>query len=79
MSWLSNRRTGKKPFHNRKEEVSFRIAAKILALQRQLANYLNTRTRGISSRGWLAILVCFVGTFGAYCLYLVFSALSGRF
>ena len=53
-----------------------KIAAKILQGQRRAADYLNGKTRGISARGWMILLVCFCALFGSYCLWLLAQAIN---
>ncbi|RKR82409.1 hypothetical protein BDD43_2589 [Mucilaginibacter gracilis] len=55
----------------RQEQRAGRIAGAILQKQRQAADYLNSRTAGISGKRWLILLILFCATFGSYCLYLL--------
>lgn len=51
-----------------------RIAEKLISRQKRLAEYLNAKTRGISQRSWLWLLIGFCLVFGCYCLRLVLAA-----
>lgn len=55
-------------------DLSFRLAGKILSGQRFVATYLNNKTRGISKRKIRLSLVCLIALGCMYCLYLILSA-----
>lgn len=55
-------------------DLSFRLAEKILSVQRFVASYLNTKTRDISKRKIRLSLVCCIALGCMYCLYLILSA-----
>ncbi len=48
-----------------------KIAAKILAVQRSFANWLNSKTGDLHPKTWLFLLICFCAGFGAYLIRLV--------
>jgi len=53
-----------------------KIAQNIIDKQKLLATYLNAKTRDISSKSWLGILIVFCAVFGSYCTFLLISALG---
>lgn len=57
------------------EKRAMRLAEKILRWQGIAAAWLNMRTSGITTSGWLVMLVVFCLGFGGYCLSLVINAL----
>ncbi|MCS3732571.1 hypothetical protein [Mucilaginibacter dorajii] len=65
-----------KALSHRQEQRAGRIAGTILKRQRQAADYLNSRTAGISGKHWLILLILFCATFGSYCLYLLMQAVN---
>jgi hypothetical protein len=65
-----------KVLNARQERRAGQIAGTILKRQRQAADYLNTRTAGISGKRWLILLILFCATFGSYCLYLLMQAIN---
>ena len=66
---------GKKvPLTTGQQAVAERIAGKLITRQKRLADYLNTKTQGISGRSWLWLLIGFCLVFGCYCLKLVLAA-----
>ncbi len=60
----------------RQEVLAGRIAGRIRRTQRRLAGWLNGKTAGLTAKNWLWLLVLFSLGFGAYCLYLLFSAFN---
>ena len=58
------------------DAIAEKIAQKIIDRQRILANYLNRKTRNISGKLWMAILITFCVTFGSYCTFLLIRALG---
>lgn len=56
------------------EAVAVRIAERLIRLQKNAADYLNKKTAGISAKGWLILLICFIAGFGSYCLMLFLEA-----
>lgn len=71
---LFNRK--KVPLNAAQQAAAQRIADRIMSRQKKLADYLNTKTSGISGRTWLMLLVGFCLVFGLYCLYLMIAAWS---
>jgi len=66
---------GKKvPLSAGQQATAERIAEKLISRQKRLADYLNIKTRGISGRSWLWLLIGFCLVFGCYCLKLVLGA-----
>ncbi|MNK42071.1 hypothetical protein D3C87_607500 [compost metagenome] len=57
-----------------KNELSYRLAGKILRVHEGLATFLNTKTKGISKLRMKLFFTCFLLLSGAYCLYLILSA-----
>ncbi|KIA96198.1 hypothetical protein OC25_03700 [Pedobacter kyungheensis] len=57
-----------------KNELSYRLANKILIGQNLVAGYLNAKTKGISKLRMKLFFACFLMLGGAYCLYLILSA-----
>lgn len=55
--------------------IAERIAGRILNGQRRAANCLNDKTKRISRKGWLILLICFCACFGGYCLSLLLQIL----
>jgi hypothetical protein len=66
----------KKSASTANNEVAQTIAQNIIGKQKLLATYLNTKTRDISSKSWLAILIVFCAVFGSYCAFLLIRALG---
>lgn len=58
------------------DAIAEKIAQKIIDRQRILANYLNRKTRNISGKLWMAILIIFCAAFGCYCTSLLIRALG---
>lgn len=58
------------------DAIAEKIAQKIIDRQRRLANYLNKKTRNISGKIWMAILIGFCTSFGCYCIFLLIRALG---
>ncbi len=58
------------------DAIAEKIAKKIIDRQRILANYLNRKTRNISGKLWMAILIIFCTAFGCYCTFLLIRALG---
>ena len=58
------------------DALASKIAQHIIGKQQLLATYLNTKTRDISSKSWLGILIVFCAVFGSYCAFLLISALG---
>ena len=58
------------------DAIAEKIAQKIINRQRVLANYLNRKTRNISGKLWMAILIIFCAAFGCYCTFLLIRALG---
>lgn len=56
--------------------IAEKIAQKIIDRQRTLATYLNRKTKNISGKLWLAILIGFCAAFGCYCTFLLIRALG---
>jgi len=66
----------KKPgLSSRQEQTAGQIALAILGYQQRIADYLNGKTAGISSKAWLMLLVVFCAGFGSYCLSLLLQIL----
>jgi hypothetical protein len=61
----------KRGLSSRQERTAGRIALAILSYQQRVADYLNGKTAGISSKTWLMLLVVFCAGFGLYCLSLL--------
>jgi hypothetical protein len=64
----------KAPLSTGQQAAAQRIAEKLISGQKRLAGYLNTKTQGISGRGWLFLLIGFCLLFGSYCLQLILRA-----
>ncbi len=60
----------------RQQHTAQKVAERILSAQRQSADYLNSRTSGISARSWKLLLLAFCLGFGGYCLYLLWEAFN---
>jgi len=58
------------------DAIAEKIAQKIIDRQRILANYLNRKTKNISGKLWMAILIIFCTAFGCYCTFLLIRALG---
>ena len=58
------------------DAIAEKIAQKIIGSQRILSNYLNRKTRNISGKLWMAILIIFCAAFGCYCSFLLIRAIS---
>ncbi|TCC98484.1 hypothetical protein [Pedobacter hiemivivus] len=71
---LFNKRK-KRPLSSKQEQTAGRIALAILGYQQRVADYLNGKTEGVSSKGWLILLVLFCAGFGTYCLSLMLQIL----
>lgn len=56
--------------------IAEKIAQDIIGKQRTLATYLNKKTKNISGKLWLAILIGFCIAFGSYCIFLLIRALD---
>lgn len=56
--------------------IAEKIARDIIGKQRTLATYLNSRTKNVSGKLWLAILIGFCTAFGSYCIFLLIRALE---
>lgn len=59
---------------DRQELLAEKLARRITDRQRQLADWLNLKTAGLSFNGWLLLLIGFCMLFGTYCLWLLVSA-----
>ncbi|TKB98463.1 hypothetical protein [Pedobacter cryotolerans] len=58
------------------DAIAEKIAQKIIDRQRILAIYLNRKTKNISGKLWMAILIGFCTAFGSYCIFLLIRALG---
>jgi len=58
------------------DAIAEKIAQKIIDRQRILANYLNRKTKNISGKLWMAILIIFCAAFGCYCTFLLIRGLG---
>lgn len=56
--------------------IAEKIAQNIIGRQQTLATYLNRKTKNISGKLWLAILIGFCAAFGSYCTFLLIRALG---
>ena len=56
------------------DEVAHKLADRIMAGQRKLANYLNSKASGFSARQVSYILISICVLFGAYCTYLLVTS-----
>lgn len=65
----------KRELSSKQEQTAGRIALAILSYQQRVADYLNGKTAGVSSKGWLILLVVFCAGFGTYCLSLLLQIL----
>lgn len=58
------------------DAVAQKIARSIISKQQRIAGYLNAKTKNISARTWLFILIGFCIVFGSYCAYLLITAFN---
>jgi predicted Zn-dependent protease with MMP-like domain len=65
----------KRGLSSRQEQTAGRIALAILGYQQRVADYLNGKTAGVSSKVWIILLVVFCAGFGLYCLSLLLQIL----
>ncbi|KRT15949.1 hypothetical protein ASU31_10595 [Pedobacter ginsenosidimutans] len=65
-----------RPLSDGQERFAFRIAGRILAVQRQLSGWLNAKTADLHPKTWLFLLVCFCAGFGAYLIHLVMQTFN---
>ena len=54
----------------------FKLSMRLLLIQRQLADYLNTKCRSLSSKAMLCLLITFSAAVSAYLLRLVINAIT---
>jgi hypothetical protein len=62
------------PLTGGQEKLASQLAGKILFWQRGAADYLNSKTSGLSIWSWKMMLTGFCLVFGAYCLWLLVQA-----
>lgn len=65
----------KRELSSRQEQTAGKIASAILNNQQRVADYLNGKTAGVSSKVWLLLLGLFCAGFGSYCLMLLLQIL----
>ncbi|SMD01491.1 hypothetical protein [Pedobacter nyackensis] len=64
-------RQTKDKLSNGQEQTAEKIADKIVKAQRKVADYLSSKTAGISVKTWRLLLIGFCILFGGYCIYLL--------
>lgn len=58
------------------DAVAQKVASRIIAGQRKLANYLNNKVSGFSAKQVLYTLIVICILFGAYCTYLLVTSFA---
>lgn len=58
------------------DAIAEKIAQDIISRQRTLATYLNRKTKNVSGKLWLVMLIGFCVAFGSYCTFLLITALG---
>ncbi|MET3115388.1 hypothetical protein AAKU52_003137 [Pedobacter sp. CG_S7] len=57
------------------DAMAQRIAGNIIGRQQRLAAYLNGKTKNVTVKTWLFILIGFCCLLGSYCAFLLITAL----
>ncbi len=63
------------PVNTKQEELAAGIAVRIIRWQTQIARYLNGKTKDLSAKAGLTLLILFCVLFGAINLYLLIHSI----